>query len=254
MKVIILGCGSSGGVPLITGNWGACDPSNSKNRRRRASVLVQIKGKNILIDTSPDLRMQLLDAGIGNIDLVLYTHDHADHVSGLDDLRQIYMEYRRPIPAYADSGTLNQLRKSYRYALVTMDPLYPAFLEGRELDDIIDFEGIKITPYLQYHGHRSSFGFRIGDFAYSTDLIALPEESYEALKGLKVWVVDCLRDKPHISHANVEQSLNMIEQVKPERAILTHMTHDLDYDDIASRVPPHVTPAYDGMVLELGDD
>lgn len=251
MKITILGCGASGGVPLVTGEWGACNPSNPKNRRRRASVLVQTKDKNILIDTSPDLRMQLLDAGVGKIDLVLYTHGHADHVGGLDDLRQIYGKYREPIPAYADQGTLAQLRKSFRYALVTLDPLYPAFLDGREFGELIDFEGIQIIPYLQYHGHRSSFGFRIGDFAYSTDLIALPEESYEVLKGVKIWVVDCLRDKPHVSHAHVEQSLTMIEQVQPERAILTHMTHDLDYDDIASRIPPHVTPAYDGMVLEL---
>jgi phosphoribosyl 1,2-cyclic phosphate phosphodiesterase len=251
MKITILGCGASGGVPLITGEWGACNPKNPKNRRRRASVLVQTKGKNILIDTSPDLRAQLLDAGVGKIDLVLYTHDHADHVSGLDDLRQIFITHRHPIPVYADQGTLSQLRKRYKYALITLDSMYPAFLDGREIEDIIEFEGIKIVPFLQYHGHRSSFGFRIGDFAYSTDLIALPEESYEALQGVKIWVVDCLRDEPHISHANVAQCLEMINQVKPERAILTHMTHHLDYDDLMSRTPSNVEPAYDGMVLEF---
>lgn len=251
MKITILGCGASGGVPLITGEWGSCNPNNPKNRRRRASILVQTKGKNILIDTSPDLRAQLLDAGVGNIDLVLYTHDHADHVGGIDDLRQIYAKHKQPIPAYADHGSLSRLRKSYRYALVTLDPLYPAFLEGRELEDLIDFHGIQIISYLQYHGHRSSFGFRIGNFAYSTDLIELPEESYDLLHGVKIWVVDCLQDKPHISHSNVEQTLKMIKKVKPEQAILTHMTHHLDYDDINARTPPNVTPAYDGMVLEL---
>lgn len=251
MKITILGCGASGGVPLITGEWGSCNPNNPKNRRRRASVLIQTNGKNILIDTSPDLRMQLLDAGIDNIDLVLYTHDHADHISGLDDLRQIYAKYRQPIPAYADHGSLTRLRKSFRYALVTLDPLYPAFLEGRELEDVIDFEGIQIISYLQYHGHRSSFGFRIGDFAYSTDLVELPEESYDVLQGVKIWVVDCLRDEPHISHSNVEQTLKMIKKVKPEQAILTHMTHHLDYDDLNARTPSHVTPAYDGMILDL---
>jgi len=251
MKITILGCGASGGVPLITGEWGSCNPNNPKNRRRRASVLVQTKGKTILIDTSPDLRMQLLDVGIENIDLVLYTHDHADHVGGIDDLRQIYAKYRQPIPAYADHGTLSRLHQKYRYALVTIDPMYPAFLEGRELEEVIDFEGIQIIPFLQYHGHRSSFGYRIGNFAYSTDLIELPEESYDILKDLKLWVVDCLRDEPHISHANVEQTLKMIKKVKPEQAILTHMTHDLDYDDINARTPSHVTPAHDGMVLEL---
>jgi phosphoribosyl 1,2-cyclic phosphate phosphodiesterase len=251
MKITILGCGASGGVPLITGDWGSCNPNNPKNRRRRASILIQTKGKNILIDTSPDLRMQLLDAGVHNIDLVLITHDHADHVGGLDDLRQIYAKYRQQIPLYADQGTMSRLRQAYRYALVTMDSLYPAFLEGRELEEVIDFDGIQIIPYLQYHGHRSSFGFRIGDFAYSTDLIELPEESYDVLKGVNTWVVDCLRDEPHISHANVEQTLKMISKVRPAHAILTHMTHHLDYDDINSRTPENVIPAFDGMVLEL---
>lgn len=251
MKITILGCGASGGVPLITGDWGLCNPNNPKNRRRRASVLVQTKGKNILIDTSPDLRMQLLDAGINNIDLVLFTHDHADHVGGIDDLRHIYAKHRQQIPIYADHGTLSRLRQSYRYALVTIDSMYPAFLEGRELEEVIDFEGIQIIPFLQYHGHRSSFGFRIGDFAYSTDLIELPEESYEILQDTKLWIVDCLRDEPHISHANVEQALKMIKKVNPTQSILTHMTHQLDYDNLAARTPQNVTPAYDGMVLEL---
>jgi phosphoribosyl 1,2-cyclic phosphate phosphodiesterase len=251
MKVTILGCGASGGVPLITGDWGSCNPENPKNRRRRASVLIQTKGKNILIDTSPDLRLQLLDAGIGNIDIVLYTHDHADHVGGLDDLRQIYTKHQKQIPIYADHGTLSRLRQNYRYAMVTVDSMYPAFLDAREFEEEIDFEGIKIIPYLQYHGHRSSFGFRIGDFAYSTDLIELPEESYDILKDVKIWVVDCLRDEPHISHANVEQCLKMISKVNPEKAILTHMTPLLDYDDLNARTPAHVTPAHDGMVLEL---
>src|SRR5689334_13299991 len=147
MKITVLGCGASGGVPLITGEWGTCDPSNPKNQRRRASVLIQTQGKNILIDTTPDLRMQLLDAGVHKIDLVLYTHDHADHVGGLDDLRQIYAKYQEPIPIYADQGTLSRLRTSYRYALVTVDLLYPAFLEGREIEDVINFEGIQIIPY-----------------------------------------------------------------------------------------------------------
>jgi phosphoribosyl 1,2-cyclic phosphate phosphodiesterase len=251
MKITILGCGASGGVPLITGDWGVCNPNNPKNRRRRASVLVQIKGKNILIDTSPDLRMQLLDASVNNIDAVLYTHDHMDHVGGLDDLRHIYLKHQQQIPIYADHGTLSRLRQSYRYALVTIDSLYPAFLDGRELEETIDFDGIQIIPFLQYHGHRSSFGYRIGDFAYSTDLIELPEESYEILQGVKVWIVDCLRDEPHISHANVEQSLKMISKVNPQQAILTHMTQHLDYDELSARTPSHITPAFDGMVVEL---
>jgi phosphoribosyl 1,2-cyclic phosphate phosphodiesterase len=251
MKITILGCGSSGGVPLITGDWGACNPNNPKNRRRRASILIQVAGKNILIDTSPDLREQLLAAGVWNIDLVLYTHDHADHIGGMDDLRQIYMKTQRSIPVYADTATLTHLKKTYSYIFTTLDTLYPAFLEGREIEGIIDFEAIQIIPFLQHHGHRSSLGFRIGDFAYSTDLIDMPEESYRMLQGLKLWIVDCLRDEPHVSHAHFDQTICMIERIQPERAILTHMTHSLDYDELRSRLPPGIEPAYDGMVLEL---
>ena len=251
MKITILGCGSSGGVPLITGDWGACNPNNPKNRRRRASILVQIAGKTILVDTSPDLREQLLTAGVWDIDAVLYTHDHADHIGGIDDLRQVYVKTRRSIPAYADAATLGHLKKTYFYIFETLDSLYPAFLEGREIEGEIDFEGIPITPFLQYHGHRSSLGYRIGDFAYSTDLIDMPEDSYRTLKGLKLWIVDCLRDEPHISHANFEQTMRMIERVQPERAVLTHMTHNLDYDALCARVPIGIEPAYDGMTLTL---
>jgi phosphoribosyl 1,2-cyclic phosphate phosphodiesterase len=251
MKVTILGCGSSGGVPLITGDWGACNPNNPKNRRRRASILVQIAEKNILVDTAPDLREQLLEAGVWDIDLVLYTHDHADHIGGIDDLRQIYMKTRRPIPVYADATTLNHLIKTYSYVFETFDDLYPAFLSGRKIEGVIDLETIQILPFLQYHGHRSSLGFRIGDFAYSTDLVDMPEESYRMLQGLKLWVVDCLRDEAHASHAHFEQTMRMIERIRPERAILTHMTPSLDYDSLRSRLPPTIEPAYDGMVLEL---
>jgi len=222
-----------------------------KNRRRRASILIQIAGKNILIDTSPDLREQLLEAGVWDIDLVLYTHDHADHTGGIDDLRQIYMKTRHPVPVYADTTTLNHLKKTYSYIFETLDDLYPAFLAGHEIEGIINFDTIQILPFLQHHGHCSSLGFRIGDFAYSTDLIDMPEESYHMLQGLKLWIVDCLRDEPHISHAHFEQTMRMIERIQPERAILTHMTHSLDYDSLRSCLPPTIEPAYDGMVLEL---
>ena len=253
MKITILGCGSSGGVPLITGDWGVCNPDNPKNRRRRASILIQVAGKAILVDTSPDLREQLLTAGVWDIDAVLYTHDHADHIGGIDDLRQVYVKSHRPIPAYADAATLSHLKTKFAYIFETLNPLYPGFLTGHEITGEIDFDGIPIIPFLQHHGHRSSLGFRLGDFAYSTDMSDMPEDSYCALKGIKLWIVDCLQDKPHISHANFEQTMRMIARVQPKRAILTHMTPNLDYDALCARVPAGIEPAYDGMVLTLGD-
>ena len=251
MKITILGCGSSGGVPLITGEWGKCDPDNPKNRRRRSSILVQTKGKNILIDTGPDLKEQLLGASVKNIDLILYTHAHADHVSGIDDLRQLCLKNACCIPAYADADTMAHLHKAYGYIFTSPDPLYPAFLESRLLEGAFTFEGIDIMPFLQHHGTTSSYGFRFGNFAYSTDLIDLPDESQAALQGLDLWIVDCTRETPHIGHANVEQTLKLIERVSPQRAIVTHMSHHLDYEEMAARLPSHIRPAYDGMVLAL---
>lgn len=250
LKVTILGCGSSGGVPLITGNWGNCDPNNPKNNRTRSSILVQTQGLNILIDTSPDLRHQLLRTGIDRIDAVLYTHRHADHIFGIDDLRQIYMAHKRSIPIYADSQTLAYLERTFAYIFKETDSLYPAFLTSHVFEGPFRIQDLDIIPFIQNHGEQDSFGFRIGDFAYSTDFKNIPADSLAKLANLKLWVVDCLRDEPHQTHSHYEHTLNLIHKLKPRKAILTHMTQYLDYEILRKRCPPDVEPAYDGMVIE----
>ncbi|MEI8295898.1 MAG: MBL fold metallo-hydrolase [Alphaproteobacteria bacterium] len=238
LKVTILGCGSSGGVPLITGDWGTCDPSNPKNNRTRASVLVQTQGLNILIDTSTDLRQQLLRAGVTHIDAVLYTHTHADHTFGIDELRQFYMKHRRSIPIYADAASLAYLQRTFAYIFQETDPLYPAFLKGNVFEDrTFNIQGVKITPYLQNHGSHHSFGFRIGDFAYSTDFKDIPAESLTKLAKLKVWIVDCLRDEPHKTHSHYAHTMELIAQLEPQHAILTRMTQHLDCEVLRLRCP-----------------
>lgn len=258
MKVIVLGCGSSGGVPLITGDWGACDPTNPKNRRRRSSVLVQVEGYNILIDTSPDLREQLLDNHIERIDLVLFTHTHADHVNGLDDLRQLVIKSKKQIPIYATKRDLDDLFQRYEYIFKQRDPLYPPFLDAHEIIGEGDFDEfvwntVAITPFRQFHDKQGSLGFRIGDFAYSTDMKDLPDESIAKLQGLKLWIVDCLQEEPHYTHSHLDNTLALIERVRPERAILTHMAHHLDYEVLAAKLPVGIVPAYDNMVIEGAD-
>jgi len=251
IKVTILGCGSSGGVPLITGNWGKCDPTNPKNNRTRSSVLVQTQGLNILIDTSPDLRQQLLRTGVNRIDAVLYTHVHADHVFGIDDLRQLYLTYKRPIPVYADPKSLAYLEQTFAYIFKETDPLYPTFLKGNTFEKPFHIQGIEVIPFIQDHGGQDSFGFRIGDFAYSTDFKDISPESLAKLDNLKLWVVDCLRDEPHQTHTHYEHTMALIQQLKPQQAVLTHMTQYLDYEVLRKRCPPGVEPAYDGMVIDV---
>jgi phosphoribosyl 1,2-cyclic phosphate phosphodiesterase len=251
MKITILGCGSSGGVPLITGDWGSCNPNNPKNHRRRASILVQVGEYNILIDASPDLRQQLLEAKIDRIDAVLYTHAHADHILGTDELRQIYLKYRQIIPFYADEVTLDFLKTAFGYAIHPKDENYSAFLKPNLIEGPFTFQQIPIIPFLQHHGHQTSLGYRIDKIAYSTDFHTLPESSLDILDNLDLWIVDCLKYEPHPTHTHFDHTMNLIERLKPKKAILTHMTQWLDYDHLKSQLPPHIEPAFDGMVLTL---
>lgn len=258
MRITVLGCGGAGGVPLIGNQWGACDPNNPRNRRRRVSILVSEGGTNLLVDTSPDLRLQLLDAGIDNLDAVLYTHTHADHVHGIDELREINRLHRKVIDIYADAKTLQTLHE--RFAYVFNPPMakggefryYKPCLEGHEITPGKPFSvgGIEILPFEQDHGFMTSLGFRFGDMAYSTDVAELPETAFAALEGVKVWVVSCLRLEPHPTHAHFERVLGWIDRVKPERAVLTHMSLTLDYDTLAAMCPEGVEPAHDGLMLE----
>lgn len=260
LKLTILGCGTSGGVPRVGNHWGACDPTNPKNRRRRCSVLVERAGAEgetaVLVDTSPDLRHQLLDAGAGWIDGVLYTHDHADHAHGIDDLRQVAFNGRRRVDVYFDAATGNMLRSRFAYCFdAPSGSEYPPILKGHEISagQPVRVSGaggaIEALPFRQIHGSGESLGFRFGGIAYSPDVSDFPQESLTALQDLDVWILDALRPTPHPSHLSVEQALAWIARVKPRSAVLTHMHVDLDYAALARALPQGVEPAYDGMVL-----
>jgi phosphoribosyl 1,2-cyclic phosphate phosphodiesterase len=260
LKLTILGCGTSGGVPRIGNHWGACDPNNPKNRRRRCSVLVEkisnAGATHVLVDTPPDLREQLLDLGVGWVDGVLYTHDHADHTHGIDDLRMIAYNGHRRVEVYFDETTGNQLRSRFAYCFESLPSSdYPPILNDHELTPgvAVKIEGaggaIEALPFRQIHGSGETLGFRFGGIAYSPDLSDLPEESLRYLRDLDVWILDALRYTTHPSHLSVDQALAWIECLRPKRAILTHMHADLDYEALKRKLPKSVEPAFDGMVL-----
>jgi phosphoribosyl 1,2-cyclic phosphate phosphodiesterase len=261
-RLTILGCGSSGGVPRVGNVWGACDPHNPKNRRRRCALLVEQfadKGRtSVLVDTPADLREQLLDARIETIDAVLYTHDHADHTHGIDDLRGVAFAAKRRVPIYADPATRDILMRRFEYCFVQPPgSLYPAILDARELrpPEPVTIAGagggIDAIPIPLQHGDGWSLGFRFGAVAYSPDISGMPESSLELLAGLDLWIVDALRYTPHATHFSVRQALEWIERLGVKRAILTHMTSELDYATLRRELPAHVEPAYDGMVVQL---
>lgn len=258
----ILGCGSSGGVPRVGQGWGACDPNNPKNRRRRCSLLVERESADgrttVLIDTSPDLREQLLDAEVATIDAVLYSHDHADHTHGIDDLRPLALVQRKRIDVYADEQTSKLLHERFGYCFETpAGSEYPPILqEHRMLEDrevTVSGKGGEITalPFSMQHGSTQALGFRIGKAAYSCDVSDLPAASLKALEGLDLWIVDALRYRPHPSHFSVDETLGWIARIKPKRAVLTNLHTDLDYEELKAKLPPNVEPAYDGIEISL---
>ena len=253
MKVTVLGSGTSNGTPRIGGDWGNCDPTQPKNRRRRASIVVETATTRLLIDTSPDLRDQALDAGFSDFDAVLYTHDHADHCHGIDDLRQIVRLRDRSMDIYADRKTLNSLHRRFAYAFASENPHHWPFLSAHELGDTVKIGDIGVVSFIQDHGAGTTLGFRFGQFAYSTDAMAMPEAAFSALKGIDLWVVGALGTEPHPTHAHVDLTLSWIERVRPKRAVITHMSAELDYATLSSKLPVGVEPAYDGMVIEVDD-
>ncbi len=261
-RLTLLGTGSSGGVPRIGNNWGQCDAANPKNRRRRCSALVErISGRGrttVLIDTPPDMREQLLGTDLQTIDGVLYTHDHADHTHGIDDLRMFAFNMKRRVDVHFDAYTRQSLTSRFAYCFQTSPGSnYPPILNAHDIHPLrpvtIDGAGgpIEALPFQQAHGEVDSLGFRIGNVAYSPDVCGLPDASVERLQGLDLWIVDALRYIPHPAHWSVKQTLGWIEKLKPKRAILTHLHIDLDYATLKRELPSHVEPAYDGLQVHF---
>jgi phosphoribosyl 1,2-cyclic phosphate phosphodiesterase len=258
LRFTILGCGSSGGVPRLGGHWGDCDPENPRNVRRRCSMLVERDGPDgtttVLIDTTPDMRSQLLDTGTGRLDGVVYTHSHADHVHGIDDLRMIVFNMRQRIPVWADGDTQNALLSRFGYAFVQPEGSpYPPILELKSISGPFEIDGpggpIPFRPFTVNHGSIDSLGFRIMDLAYLPDVAEMHDNAWEELKDLDCWILDALRRTPHPTHAHLDKALEWIERVKPNRAVLTNMHIDLDYATVEGETADHITPAYDGMVI-----
>lgn len=257
MKVTVLGCGSSGGVPVVGVGWGACDPKNPKNRRTRPCVLVDVDDATLLVDTSPDLRQQLLNADVNRLDGVLFTHAHADHLNGVDDLRGINRAMHAPLDIYCDEPTLQTISTRFQYVLDPLRPgadIYYKPVLHRHLvtpGKRFNVAGIDIDPFDQDHGHTRTLGYRFGAFGYSTDLVNLPETGFRALAGIHTWLLGCFSDRPHQTHVHVEKAISWIERLKPQRAILTHLGPGLDFDELSRGLPDGVEVAYDGMVVDI---
>jgi phosphoribosyl 1,2-cyclic phosphate phosphodiesterase len=259
----ILGCGSSGGVPRIGGDWGKCDKNNPRNRRRRCSLLIEgwtgdSAPTRILVDTGCDLREQLLDAGVDRLDAVLYTHEHADHTHGIDDLRVLALNDRRRVDVYFSAEAGQRIVSAFAYCFTAPPGSgYPPILNQHHLvpgvPAMIDGPGGEITvmPFLQQHGEITSLGFRVGDFAYSCDLSGVPEASVPAVSNLRTWILDALRPTPHPSHLSLPESLELVARMRPRRAVLTNLHIDMDYAAVDAATPANVTPAFDGMKIDI---
>ena len=259
MKITVLGCGGSGGVPLIGCGCAVCTSKHPRNRRTRVSILVNEGKTRVLVDAAPDLRMQFLANSISTVDAAILTHAHADHLHGIDDLRAVNFNRNAPLDIWGDAATLREARRRFTYAFEppasngTAGIWYSPALTPREIAGPFAIGDLRIVPFLQEHGvgREPTLGLRFGRFAYSTDVKHMPDEGFEALKGVEVWLVDCLQERPNPAHSHLEQTLAWIAHVRPKRAILTHMTHNLEYAALAAKLPAGVEPAYDGMTIEV---
>ena len=262
LRFTILGCGSSPGVPRIGEDWGNCDPKNPKNRRLRASLLVEQitqDGKTtIVVDTGPDFRQQMLASNTGSADAIIYTHAHADHIHGIDDARSFFINRRERVQIWADEATSERLHEAFGYCFETPEgSSYPPIMVENRITAgksfAIEGQGgsLPVMPFEQDHGNIHSLGFRFGNFAYCSDVSALDERALPYLENLDVWVIDALQYREHPSHFSLSQTLKWIGKLKPKRAILTHMHTPLDYDTVMAETPDHVEPAYDGLTVEL---
>ena len=260
-RVTILGCGGSAGVPQIggtdgRGDWGACDPAEPRNRRTRSSIVIESStGERLLVDTSPDMRMQLLACGVPRVDAILFTHAHADHVLGIDDVRILNRLVNRPIDAFATPRTLAELDKRFDYAFQswTQPYFFRPVLTPRAIEpgQTVETSGMQVHVFEQDHGFLPTLGLRIGGFGYSTDVATLDDSAFEVLAGVDTWVVDCFQRQPHKTHANLDQVLEWADRLKPRRVVLTHMGYDVDWAWLRQRLPPHMEPAHDGMTLDI---
>lgn len=256
MRVTILGSGCSGGTPQPGQGWGKCDPNNPKNRRLRPSILVENEGTTVLVDTSPDLREQLLDADVTRLDAVVYTHAHADHLHGIDDLRGINRAMGTAIDAYADEITLGIIQQRFGYVLKplpeTATSIFKPTLVPHVLNDrqSVDIGNLKFSGFVQDHGFSQTMGYRINNVGYTTDVVELPEHAFDILAGIDTWIIGTFIDRPHATHVDVDRALGWIERVKPKRGIFTHLGQSLDHDQLAAYLPNGVEPAYDGMVID----
>lgn len=260
----ILGCGSSGGVPRLSdtpgGNWGACDPQNPKNRRKRCALLIRRHGPDgvttILIDTGPDLREQLLDASVGTLNGVVYTHAHADHVHGLDDLRMVVFNMRERLQVWADGDTSTALLDRFGYAFVQpKGSPYPPICELNLINGDVTIDGpggpITLSTFAVGHGSIEALGIKVAGMVYMPDVAEIPDDAWAHLENLDLWIVDALRREPHPTHSHLANTLDWITRAAPKKAVLTNMHNDLDYATVADETPSHVTPAYDGLTLTL---
>lgn len=262
MRVTILGCGGSTGVPALggadgRGDWGACDPADARNRRTRSGLVIEGPAGTLLVDTGPDLRSQILACGIPRIDAVVFTHAHADHITGLDDVRMLNRIAGCPLPAYGTAATLGEIRKRFDYAFrpwMEKPAFYRPVLETREILAGQGFEtcGLHVQSFDQDHHVMRTLGLRIGGFAYSTDVVRLPEPAFAALQGLDTWVVGCFQRTEHLTHAHVALVRDWVARLRPRRTILTHMGPDLDYGWLMANLPAGMSAAVDGLVIEVG--
>lgn len=262
LRLTILGCGSSPGTPRITGDWGACDPANPRNRRTRAAAMVErisaTGTTRAIIDTGPDFRTQMLSADVRHIDAVVYTHPHADHIHGIDDLRGYVLERGTLIDIFADDFTLERLGQAFGYCLETPPgSSYPPIVRANVISHGETFEivgeggPLTFLPLPQVHGDIISLGFRVGNIAYCSDVSDFPAATAARMRDLDVLVVDALQHRPHVSHLSLSEAVDWIERLQPRRAVLTHMHVPLDYAAVMAATPDNVEPAYDGMAIEI---
>jgi phosphoribosyl 1,2-cyclic phosphate phosphodiesterase len=262
MRVTLLGTGGSAGVPMIggadgSGDWGDCDPAEPRNRRTRSSIVVESPNKQrLLVDTSPEMRNQLLDCRIPGVDAVLFTHAHADHITGIDDVRILNRIANRPLPAFASTETLAEITRRFGYAFRPWDPpnFYRPVLEAKPVQhgDVFETAGLSVKVFTQNHGRVETLGLRIGEFGYSTDVVALNDDAFDALAGVDTWVVGCfVRKGPHWTHADLDTVIGWVERLRPRRTVLTHMGTEMDWAWMQSHLPSGVEAGFDGMALPI---